>query len=309
MTVAAHLEATQHIHADDDGPAYYAMTPVSVIRHLGLSDRAFRMYTNLDARITSTGGQAIRIGTLADDLGISPRTAFRALAELREAGLACPIHDPHRGHASLWTIVNDARKARSRPNPPPRPATATTVRTSTSTTSTSTTPARRPWMDIPGGSSAASHRTLAEAIAAATPDDPDPDDDGDRTAGRDLRERIAARNSLGQSIRRGRSRPPTPTTSPPPPPRPPAPPDPDALVTTAHGTNTKSINNNRGDVSQENRFSTTPAGSIPEAPANSTTPRSAYPGAEQHARRRGYKSPADDADQLRLDALVLKVPA
>lgn len=278
MTVAAHLEPTQHIHADDDGPAYYAMTPVSVIRHLGLSDRAFRMYTNLDARITSTGGQAIRIGTLADDLGISPRTAFRALAELREAGLACPIHDPHRGHASLWTIVNDARKARSRPNPPPRSATATTVRTSTST---STTPARRPWMDIPGGSSAASHRTLAEAIAAATPDDPDPDDDGDRTAGRDLRERIAARNSLGQSIRRGRSRPPTPTTSPPPPPRPPAPPDPDALV----------------------------AGSIPEAPANSTTPRSAYPGAEQHARRRGYKSPADDADQLRLDALVLKVPA
>lgn len=305
MTVAAHIEPTQHIHADDDGPAYYAITPVSVIRRPGLSDRAFRMFTNLDARITSTGGQAIRIRTLADDLGISPRKAHYALAELREAGLACPIHDPHRGHASLWTIVNDARKARSRPNPPPRPATATTLRTSTSTT-----PARRaPWQDIPGGTSAPSHRTLAEAIAAATPDDPDPDDAGDLTAGRDLRERIAARNSQGQSIHRGRSRPPTPTTSSPPPTRPAAPPDFDDLVTTAHGTDTKSINNNRGDVSQNNRFSTTYAGSIPEVPTNSTTldPPTRMP--ERHARRRGCNSPADDADQLHLDALVLKVPA
>ena len=91
----------------------YVITPVSVIRRPGLSDRAFRMFTNLDARITSTGGQAIRIRIriLADDLGISPRKAHYALAELREAGLACPIHDPHRGHASVWTIANEAREA------------------------------------------------------------------------------------------------------------------------------------------------------------------------------------------------------
>ena len=99
MTVAAHLEPTQHIHADDDGPAYYAITPVSVIRRPGLSDRAFRMFTNLDARITSTGGQAIRIRIriLADDLGISPRKAHYALGP----GLPHP----------LWTIVNEAREA------------------------------------------------------------------------------------------------------------------------------------------------------------------------------------------------------
>ena len=89
----------------------YVITPVSVIRRPGLSDRAKVMFMNLDARITSTGGQAIRIRTriLADDLGISPRKAHYALAELREAGLACPIHDP--GYASLWTIVNEAREA------------------------------------------------------------------------------------------------------------------------------------------------------------------------------------------------------
>lgn len=77
----------------------YVITPVSVIRRPGLSDRAFRMFTNLDARITSTGGQAIRIRIriLADDLGISPRKAHYALGP----GLPHP----------LWTIVNEAREA------------------------------------------------------------------------------------------------------------------------------------------------------------------------------------------------------
>ncbi len=92
-------------------PKGYALVPLHVIRHEGLSAEAVRLYAALDGRL---GGRSLQLrrDTLARDIaaGRSPEAALaaikRAQAELIEAGL---LEVRRTGRASIYTLVNVKR--------------------------------------------------------------------------------------------------------------------------------------------------------------------------------------------------------
>lgn len=107
MTIAVPPDALQQDPPID--AQTWAVVPRGVLMDARLSDRAVRLYGVLDAR--STGRQiAVKISTVAVDLGWSIRKAELAVSEL--AALGYVSRQRTRG-VSLTTVVNPVRSAKS----------------------------------------------------------------------------------------------------------------------------------------------------------------------------------------------------
>lgn len=100
-------------HTDSPENNGYAVVPRSVLTDTRLSDRAVRVYSILDARTT---GRAVyvRVDTLAADLGVSPRTVERSLAELVALGYV--VRERTRGVART-ALLNPVRREARQPRP------------------------------------------------------------------------------------------------------------------------------------------------------------------------------------------------
>ena len=86
----------------------YALVPRSVLTDSRLSDRAVRLYALLDARTTGRS-TFVRVEVLAADLGVSPRTIDRSLAELTALGYV--VRTRTRGVA-MTAVANPVRARR-----------------------------------------------------------------------------------------------------------------------------------------------------------------------------------------------------
>lgn len=100
--------------SDTDSPEKrpaYAVVPRDVLTDARLSDQAVRVYALLDARTTGRPVY-VRVAVLATDLGVSPRTVERSLAQLVALGYV--VRERTRGVART-ALVNPVRaKARAK---------------------------------------------------------------------------------------------------------------------------------------------------------------------------------------------------
>ena len=90
----------------------YAVVPRNVLTDDRLSDRAVRVYCLLDARTTGRAAY-VRVGVLAQDLGVSERTVERSLAELVRLGYVVRERTRRVARTAVLNPVRAADRAKA----------------------------------------------------------------------------------------------------------------------------------------------------------------------------------------------------
>ena len=90
----------------------YAVVPRNVLTDDRLSDRAVRVYCLLDARTTGRAAY-VRVGVLAQDLGVSERTVERSLAELVALGYVVRERTRRVARTAVLNPVRAADRAKA----------------------------------------------------------------------------------------------------------------------------------------------------------------------------------------------------
>ena len=97
----------------------YAVVPRNVLTDDRLSDRAVRVYCLLDARTTGRAAY-VRVGVLAQDLGVSERTVERSLAELVALGYVVRERTRRVTRTAVLNPVRAADRAKAQAARPDR---------------------------------------------------------------------------------------------------------------------------------------------------------------------------------------------